>query len=164
MSLFWGLPDRRLHADAGETVSPSQLLPLTSNTFLFLVSLLIGSHTDNRSGSICEIQLHACKRLEIHLEPESIRHIEGSCKKSGNRNINKRRQWQEQRSLLRARWKRHALRKHRTHRGFLWSFALMHKQTCSESLNVLTVNMKSTSLYLYTHIETLLPSNQFIYR
>lgn len=67
MSAFWGLPDSRLHEDAGETVPPSQLLPLTSNTFLFLISLLIGSHTDNRSGSICKIQLHTCKRLQIHL-------------------------------------------------------------------------------------------------
>ncbi|XP_073682474.1 CLIP-associating protein 1-like [Garra rufa] len=67
MSAFWGLPDRRLHEDAEETVPPSQLLPLTSNTFLFLISLLIGSHTDNRSSSICEIQLHISKCLEIHL-------------------------------------------------------------------------------------------------
>ncbi|KAL1265340.1 hypothetical protein QQF64_003367 [Cirrhinus molitorella] len=81
MSAFWGLPDRRLHADAGETVPPSQLLPLTSNTFLFLISLFIVSHTDNRSGSICKIQLHISKRLGIHLVPKSIRYIEGHCKK-----------------------------------------------------------------------------------
>lgn len=149
MSVFWGLPDSRLHEDAGETVPPSQRLPLTSNTFLFLISLLTGSHADNPSGSICKIQLHTCKRLGFHFK--------GSCKKSGNRNKRK--------AMTEAERDERENTEHTPdlRSTGLQSFALMHKQTCSESLNDLIVNMNSTSLHA-PDLQNMLPSNQFIYK
>lgn len=144
MSAFWGLPDSRLHEDARETIPPSQLLPLTSNTFLFLISLLIESHTDNRSSSICKIQLRTCKRLEIHL----VRCARINTSLQVFMQNERKQKPKQEKGNDKSQMKEKTQNTPRILRSTgLQSFAFMRKQSCSEPLNDLIVNMKSTSLY-----------------